>query len=120
MLTDEDLVSLRHKAVMHGGPLQSVVLKLCAEILWLHELWEESNDTMLWYAEQSRRGGLKGGPARAKRLSPERRSEIAKKAAEIRWKKRSLTPISFNDDQRTITVRAGNADQSAAIGVIIK
>lgn len=30
-------------------------------------------------------GGAKGGTARAKALSPERRREIAKKAAEKRW-----------------------------------
>lgn len=34
-----------------------------------------------------RRGGLKGGRARAAMLSPERRSEIAKKAAAARWGK---------------------------------
>ena len=32
-----------------------------------------------------RLGGKKGGKARAEKLSPERRSEIAKKAAEKRW-----------------------------------
>jgi hypothetical protein len=32
-----------------------------------------------------RKGGLKGGKARAQRLSPEERSEIAKKAAAARW-----------------------------------
>lgn len=32
-----------------------------------------------------RRGGLKGGKARAKKLTPEQRSEIAKKAAKARW-----------------------------------
>jgi hypothetical protein len=32
-----------------------------------------------------RLGGLKGGKARAKKLSSERRREIAKKAAEISW-----------------------------------
>ena len=32
-----------------------------------------------------RQGGLKGGKARAKSLSPKRRSEIAKKAAAARW-----------------------------------
>jgi len=32
-----------------------------------------------------RLGGLKGGKARAKKLSPERRKEIAKKAAFFRW-----------------------------------
>lgn len=30
-------------------------------------------------------GGLKGGKARAKKLSPEQRSEIARKAAKARW-----------------------------------
>lgn len=34
-------------------------------------------------------GGKKGGPARAKALSKEKRSEIAKKAARTRWKKKS-------------------------------
>jgi hypothetical protein len=35
--------------------------------------------------ELGRRGGLKGGPARAKKLSAKKRSEIAKKAAQSRW-----------------------------------
>jgi hypothetical protein len=34
-----------------------------------------------------RRGGLKGGRARAEKLSPERRSEIARMAAAKRWGK---------------------------------
>ena len=34
-----------------------------------------------------RLGGKKGGTARAKALTPEQRSEIAKKAAAGRWKK---------------------------------
>ena len=33
-----------------------------------------------------RKGGLKGGEARAKKLTAEQRSEIAKKAAKARWK----------------------------------
>lgn len=32
-----------------------------------------------------RKGGLKGGKARAAKLSPEERSEIARKAATARW-----------------------------------
>jgi len=36
-----------------------------------------------------RLGGLKGGPARAKKLSLKKRKEIAKKAAEKRWSKKS-------------------------------
>lgn len=39
--------------------------------------------------ELGRMGGLKGGPARAKKLSAERRREIAQKAAQVRWKRRS-------------------------------
>lgn len=35
--------------------------------------------------ESGRRGGLIGGKARAEKLSPERRSEIARKAAAKRW-----------------------------------
>lgn len=34
-----------------------------------------------------KKGGSKGGKARAKKLSPKRRSEIAKKAAAARWGK---------------------------------
>lgn len=39
--------------------------------------------------ELGRRGGLKGGKARAEKLSEERRSQIAKKAAQVRWSARS-------------------------------
>lgn len=33
-----------------------------------------------------RKGGLKGGKARAKALSPAKRAQIARKAAKARWK----------------------------------
>jgi len=33
-----------------------------------------------------RLGGLKGGKARAEKLTPEQRKEIAKRAAQARWK----------------------------------
>ena len=35
-----------------------------------------------------RKGGLKGGKARAEKLTPEQRSDIARKAAKNRWKKK--------------------------------
>jgi hypothetical protein len=35
-----------------------------------------------------RLGGLKGGKARAEKLTAKRRKEIAKKAAKARWKKK--------------------------------
>ncbi|MFZ0942880.1 MAG: hypothetical protein WB930_19755 [Syntrophobacteraceae bacterium] len=38
--------------------------------------------------ELGRRGGLKGGKARAEKLTPEQRKEIAKKAANARWSKK--------------------------------
>ncbi len=34
-----------------------------------------------------RKGGLKGGPARAAKLTAEERSEVGKKAAKARWSK---------------------------------
>ncbi len=36
---------------------------------------------------RARKAGSKGGPARARLLTPEKRSEIAHLAAEARWKK---------------------------------
>jgi len=36
-----------------------------------------------------RKGGLKGGLVRAQRLSPEKRSEIARLAATARWQKKA-------------------------------
>jgi hypothetical protein len=38
--------------------------------------------------ELGRLGGLKGGKARAEKLSARKRKEIAKKAARARWKQR--------------------------------
>jgi hypothetical protein len=35
--------------------------------------------------ERSRKGGLKGGKARAEVLSPQERQEIARRAAKARW-----------------------------------
>ncbi len=50
---------------------------------------EESEDTEKNPHAQAlgRLGGLKGGKARAAKLSPERRREIARAAAKARWKK---------------------------------
>ena len=40
--------------------------------------------------ELGRRGGLKGGKARAAALTPERRKEIARKAGKKRWRHTTL------------------------------
>ena len=46
----------------------------------------EENNRASEGKEYTRKGGLKGGKARAKALSPEKRKEIAQKAAKARWK----------------------------------
>jgi hypothetical protein len=48
---------------------------------------DESEPEMSPKAKAGQLGGLKGGKARAAKLSPEERSAIAKKAAEKRWEK---------------------------------
>jgi hypothetical protein len=48
----------------------------------------QADDTQLEPGkEYARKGGLKGGRARARKLSAKRRKTIAKKAAESRWHK---------------------------------
>jgi hypothetical protein len=47
----------------------------------------ESEEPATSTSVNGRSGGLKGGKARAQKLSPEQRSEIARKAAEARWSK---------------------------------
>ena len=48
----------------------------------------EVYDTPPLKAEGQRKGGLKGGKARANALDPQRRREIAQKAAAARWAKK--------------------------------
>lgn len=51
----------------------------------------EDDDLIRAYAAAlGRKGGLKGGKARAMSLTPEKRKEIAKLAAKVRWKKREI------------------------------
>lgn len=47
---------------------------------------EEIDEKKKAAIESGRLGGLKGGKARAEKLTPEERSEIAKRAATYRWK----------------------------------
>ncbi len=48
---------------------------------------EPSESIKDYLAKIGRKGGLKGGKARAAKLSAKKRSEIAKKAARKRWTK---------------------------------
>lgn len=45
--------------------------------------------------ESGRKGGLKGGPARARKLTPERRSEIAAMGAKARWEATHAASLPF-------------------------
>ena len=47
----------------------------------------ESTDKNLAAMVLGSLGGRKGGPARAKKLTPEQRSDIARRAAQARWQK---------------------------------
>lgn len=42
----------------------------------------------------SSKGGLRGGPSRAKSISKEQRSAIARKASEARWRRRTDKQVS--------------------------
>lgn len=50
---------------------------------------EPEEKPVINYKALGRKGGLKGGKARAERLTSEQRSEIAKKAAKVRWGKKT-------------------------------
>jgi uncharacterized protein (DUF1684 family) len=53
-----------------------------------------------------RRGGLKGGRARAEQLSPEQRRAIAQRAAHARWGTKLAAPLSTEADTRPATPEA--------------
>jgi hypothetical protein len=48
---------------------------------------EEAQPVETAKTARARKGGSKGGPARAAALTPERRADIAHLAAQARWKK---------------------------------
>ncbi|GGG83995.1 hypothetical protein [Edaphobacter dinghuensis] len=53
-----------------------------------------------------RLGGLKGGAARAAKLSPEERKEIAQRAAKQRWANRESKVVGSTADQTMDSKRA--------------
>jgi hypothetical protein len=65
-------------------PLQ--LAKLIGDIATGQVEDREDDGTDAGMSELGRQGGLKGGKARAEKLTPERRSEIARKAASTRWR----------------------------------
>src|SRR5579863_10337301 len=59
-----------------------------------------------------RKGGLKGGKARAEKLSPRKRKEIAKKAAKARWAK----PYVFSDSSKSASSSSSSSSCSCSPG----
>jgi hypothetical protein len=57
-------------------------------IVQVEWLMPKADDRNPHAAALGRLGGLKGGKARAERLSASRRREIARRAAEARWRRR--------------------------------
>ncbi len=70
--------------------------ELAAEIVRLsteEEKEAEVDAVKAYLAKIGRKGGLKGGAARAKKLSKKKKKEIAKRAASARWKKSKGQPV---------------------------
>ncbi|MBM4275338.1 MAG: hypothetical protein FJ134_12885 [Deltaproteobacteria bacterium] len=66
----------------------SLLAKKLVEIATEGEPAEEPSDKNPHAVALGRLGGKKGGKARAAKLSPEERKEIARKAARARWEKK--------------------------------
>jgi thiamine pyrophosphate-dependent acetolactate synthase large subunit-like protein len=60
-----------------------------------------------------RKGGKKGGLARAVKLTPEQRSESARKAVQARWAKRAKTGNDYTMDRKKPS-ELGKAETSEA------
>ncbi len=64
------------------------VLKLDAKRDGIQQEAIPEPEKLFYRVEAGRKGGLRGGPARAKKLSPRRRKQIAQRAAQSRRQKK--------------------------------
>ena len=78
----------RKKGEMESSDLEKVATGVAAETSETGPTYRESTKNPHAVA-LGRLGGKKGGVARAKKLSPDQRSEIARKASRARWDKKS-------------------------------
>ena len=62
-----------------------------------------------------RKGGQKGGPARAAKLSPEQRSESARKAVQARWAKAGVGTDAVVARGKHIGVQTNEAKPTVAV-----
>lgn len=65
----------------------SLLAKKIVDLATEGEPAEEPSDKNPHAVALGKLGGKKGGPARAKKMSPEERKEAARKAAKARWNK---------------------------------
>jgi hypothetical protein len=76
-------------------PLPKDPNQLAAEIVRLStEEPKQTQSVKEYLSAIGRKGGLRGGKARAKKLSTEKRSEIARKAAKSRWAKQRESELA--------------------------
>ncbi len=68
--------------------VNETAFRILAESIGAGRMKTEEDAVSAAAAALGRRGGLKGGPARAAALTPTKRKAIAKKAAAARWEKR--------------------------------
>lgn len=78
---------IKKKLPKDQNQLAYEIVRLSTEEPETQEPQEELSPISKYLSEIGRRGGLKGGPARAKKLSEKKRKEIAKMAAKSRWNK---------------------------------
>ena len=78
----------RKKGEMESSDLEKVATGMAEETSEIPPTSKESTKNPHAVA-LGRLGGQKGGKARAEKLTPEQRSEIARKAVQARWAKRS-------------------------------
>jgi hypothetical protein len=76
-----------HKQPQDENQLAKSILDLITTEEAEAEPEEKPREKNLAAVALGRLGGLKGGKARAEKLSPKKRKAIAKKAAEARWSK---------------------------------
>lgn len=77
----------RLKRPRDANQLAKLIVELATGQREDREPTPEEQGKAAFAVELGRIGGRKGGRARAKALSPERRKEIAQRAAAARWKK---------------------------------
>jgi hypothetical protein len=65
-----------------------------------------------------RKGGKKGGPARAAKLTPAQRSESARKAVQARWAKAKTTFNEFQIDEATSSAARSDTSDHAFVSLL--